>query len=190
MPSNNDNNCFVCFSINCNGHTKRPATLSNRTHTPAASQSFITAPYVASLPSQSQPNYCPLVPAIRLSNNRNSLLSYCPSDRLEFDAPLPAASSHCPADGRRHGPSHRRFGARTIPHLRLPGDGLHRCHGLSEPAGKCPLHFCNLLLSFYIIITNATISLFETDNKVENRQQPVRQRLPRLFSTQRFRKVS
>ena len=40
------------------------------------------------------------------------------------------------------------------------------------------------------MITNATISLFETDNKVENRQQPVRQRLPRLFSTQRFRKVS
>ncbi len=41
-------------------------------------------------------------------------------DRVEFDASLPAQSSHRPANGRRHDSSDRRFGARTISHLRLP----------------------------------------------------------------------
>ena len=35
-----------------------------------------------------------------------------------------------------------------------------------------------------------SLSIYSLDNKVEDRQQPVRQRLPRLFSTQRLWPVS
>ena len=62
------------------------------------------------------------------------------TDRVEFDAPLPAASTHRAQDGRRHIKAHHRPGARTIPHLRLPRDGVHCSDGLPKPVGKWHLN--------------------------------------------------
>ena len=57
------------------------------------------------------------------------------ADRIEFNAPLPAASSSNPADGKWHC-AHRRSGSGTIPHLRLPRNCLHSRHCLPESTGK------------------------------------------------------
>ena len=60
-------------------------------------------------------------------------------DCFKFDAPVPAARAldPPPRNGRA---SYRRFGARTVPHLRFPRDRLHGRHRLPKSTGKSLIH--------------------------------------------------
>lgn len=132
-----------------------------------------------------------------LSSNVNFFLLFSRfifADSLELDASISATNTPCETSEPRgrQGTPYQRSQQRGTQNFHFSWSNIHRCDRLSKSIGESTF-FLSLnydFFPFFFFILIIFIFYIFADHEIEDRQQSLCQRFPRLLETNGFRSVS